>query len=171
MTGKIKAVQFGYAFIRSDDGRDMFLHASEMPCDDVGRRYVLPDEEVTFEIGEHQARPCAKAVELVHPRPPADLNGYYEEGRVHKVGRQRDIGERSDPDFRPGIAGEWCFVHRPFGGVAYLHWRDVKSAQSRCSHGISFYVGQLWRYEIKPPLSGNDNDPWCCTNAVEIIEE
>lgn len=175
MTGKIVKAAFGFAFIQPDTNRgpNIFCHASEMPCDDIGRRYLLPDEMVTFDIGDHQGRTVAKNVELVHPRPVADLKGYFEEGCVHKVGRQRapEGDAEEDSVFQRPIIGEWCFVHRPFGGVGYLHWQNVKSSQSSCNNRISFFVGQLWRYEIKPPRNGNDNDAWQCINAVELFED
>jgi cold shock CspA family protein len=97
-TGYVSAVKFGYGFIQTDS-KAYFVHASQMPCDDLGRRYLLPNEEVSFVVGTHNNRPCAMAVELLTPRAMATENEY-EEGSVCKIGRR----------------GEYCFVLRPYDG-------------------------------------------------------
>jgi cold shock CspA family protein len=151
MIGTVSTVRFGYAFIHSA-GKYFFVHATQMPADDVGRRYLVSGEEVSFTVGQHNGRSVATNVELLQPRATEDLAGYYEEGQVSKVGHR----------------GEFCYVLRPFGGCVMLHWKDVKNAQSKCEYGIKFFVGQEWRYEIAPPISGDDTDAWIAKNAVEI---
>jgi cold shock CspA family protein len=172
MQGTVKTVDFGFAFITAH-GRDYFVHATEIPCDDIGRRFLLPGEAVEFDVGEHQGRTCAKNVELITPRAlDYDPKTYFEEGDVVKVHVPRvevdDFDEGECPRKIPH--GQWCYVLRPFGGSAYLHWRNVKSFQTSWEKGVKFYVGQRWRYAIRPPYSGKENDAWAAVDAVEVIQ-
>lgn len=150
MIGTVRTVNFGYAFIGCSAGL-IFCHASEMPPDEVGRRYLLPGEKVSFELGQYNGRKRAVNVSLCVPREPVDLDTYYEEGEVKHV-RSR---------------GEYAFVLRPFGGAVMLHWHNVQSAQSYDNGHVKFFPGQQWRYAIAPPLDGDPDNAWLAVNAVE----
>jgi cold shock CspA family protein len=151
MIGTVCEANFGYAFISCPKGR-IFCHATQMPIDEVGRRYLLPDEKVTFELGKHNGRTVASKVELCTPHEPVDIHSYLEEGQVQSV--------RAN--------GGYAFISRPFGGVVMLNWRNVhRSCENR--RGIDFFPGQQWRYRIAPPINGIDTLAWLAVDAEEIL--
>lgn len=51
----------GFGFIRGDDGKDYYLHGSEM----VYGRLPLPEHRVKFYSGERKGRPRACFVEII----------------------------------------------------------------------------------------------------------
>lgn len=152
MTGYVSEVKFGYVFISCRLG-SIFCHASAMPVDEAGRRYLMLGEKISFDLDKHNGRTVAVNVELLNPREPVDLDSYCEEGTVHNV-RNR---------------GEYCFILRPFGGVAMLHWQNVRSCKSKCQYGVKFEYGQMWRYAIEPPLDGDEQRAWRAVDAIEVL--
>jgi hypothetical protein len=151
MQGVVKTVAFGFSFITGQDGQEYFAPAVEMPMDELGRLYLLPDEEVTFTPrkgnGTHTQ---AHGIKLATPRQPH--GGHYEEeGDVCKVGGD----------------GEYAFVRRPFGGVAFLHHLRVCACKQRDSFDRPvFEVGQLWAFEIRKPK--DITRPWFANDAREM---
>jgi cold shock CspA family protein len=154
MIGTVNNSNFGYAFISGHDGTLYFAHATQMPEDEIGRHFLLSGEAVTFDTAPPRngtRTALAVNVQLVVPREKVDLSGYFEEGEVSKVG----FG--------------YAFVLRPFGGVAFLHWENVKhyfgqSAKTR----VRFCKGQKWRFEVASPRGTRQDEPWLAVNAVEI---
>ena len=156
MTGTVTNSQFGYSFIQTPEGADYFCHASEMPCDEIGRRYLVPGEGVVFEPSTHNGNAVAKNVQLTTARATEDLNGHFEEGAVSKVGPR----------------GEYCFVLRPFGGACFLHWENVQHFFSTTELGrVRFYRGQQWRWQVAPPRGTREGEPWLAVSAVELKDE
>ena len=64
-TGTVKFFndQKGYGFISRDDGEDLFVHFSNIIGS--GRRTLVQDQKVTFEIGEGRRGPEARNVQPV----------------------------------------------------------------------------------------------------------
>jgi cold shock CspA family protein len=152
MIGKVRTTNFGYAFIRCED-RNIFCHATQMPVDELGRKYLVPGEAVTFEIGKGPKGPMAVNVQLATPREKPDLLGYFEEGAVSKTTAH----------------GYAAFVLRPFGGAAFLHWENVKHCFTKKENGhVWFYPGQRWRFEIASPIGTRADEPWLAKYAVEL---
>ncbi|MEI7991150.1 MAG: cold shock domain-containing protein [Actinomycetota bacterium] len=62
-TGTVKFFndQKGYGFISRDDGEDLFVHFSNIIGS--GRRTLVQDQKVSFEIGEGRRGPEARNVE------------------------------------------------------------------------------------------------------------
>jgi CspA family cold shock protein len=62
-TGTVKFFndQKGYGFISRDDGEDLFVHVSNIIGS--GRRTLVQDQKVSFEIGEGRRGPEARNVE------------------------------------------------------------------------------------------------------------
>ena len=62
-TGTVKFfnAQKGYGFISRDDGEDLFVHFSNIIGS--GRRTLVQDQKVNFEIGEGRRGPEARNVE------------------------------------------------------------------------------------------------------------
>ena len=52
----------GYGFITKPDGKDIFVHVSELPGDIES---LVENEEVEFEIGEGKKGPVATNVRLI----------------------------------------------------------------------------------------------------------
>ena len=52
----------GYGFITKADGKDIFVHVSELPGDIES---LVENEEVEFEIGEGKKGPVATNVRLI----------------------------------------------------------------------------------------------------------
>lgn len=126
--------------------KPVFCHISQMPMDEVGRRYLCPREEVEFEIGEGRGgKSCAVDVELVVAREPVAIDDYWEDGQVGAV--------------RSGYA----FVKRPYGGLAFLHKANVQQGS------INFVVGQWWRYKVECPV--NPEQSWLAMEAIEMVED
>jgi cold shock CspA family protein len=153
LRGRVQRVEFGYAFIKGEDGISYFAHATHMPCDEVGRRYLHSGEQVTFTPATVKGKPQAHNVQLVNPRPPVVVDGYTEEGEVKNV----------------SAGGEYCFVLRPYGGVALLHRRNVKGCTQLTGFGEPVFVeGTRWEFGIAPPRINDDTRPWIAVNAVEL---
>lgn len=149
MIGTVCEVQFGYAFIACGN-RKYFCHASQMPIDEVGRRYLLPDEQVSLELTKHNDRLVAANVELCTPHEPVDLDSYFEDGHVQRI----------------CSGGACAFLLRPFGGAALLKWQNVVSYKSNAHYGVRFAPNQRWRYGIKRPA--DIGRPWLAVDAVEL---
>lgn len=65
----------GYGFIGSNDIRgDVFVHARAVRGASESDRALYPGDEVSFELGEHNGRECAKnvIVQLRAAEPPLD---------------------------------------------------------------------------------------------------
>ncbi len=60
--------------------QSVFCHVTQMPKDELGRSYLNKGEEVEFEIGNGKRGACAVNVQLVVPREPAEIEGYFEDG-------------------------------------------------------------------------------------------
>jgi cold shock CspA family protein len=151
MRGVVKNVEFAYGFITGQDGAEYFAPAVQMPFDELGRRYLLPGEEVKFVpcMGEGR-RQQAHDITLVTPRAPHEGH-YVEEGDVCKVGGD----------------GEYAFIRRPFGGVAMLHHRRVVSCKLRdIDNRPMFEPGQWWAFEIVKPK--DTARPWLANKAREM---
>lgn len=53
-----------FGFITRDDGEgDVFVHESDLP--EVFRDGVIEGMRVSFELGEHNGRSCAKSVQVI----------------------------------------------------------------------------------------------------------
>lgn len=151
MNGKVNNVQFGYGFIEGDDKQKYFAHATEMPVDELGRRYLLPGEAVTFQPLIRCGNLQACGINLVTLRAPF-VGHYEEEGTVRNVAAD----------------GAYCFVLRPFGGVAMLHHRRVRECNFRdtWTNQPVFEPGQSWAFEIVRPA--DIARPWLAHNARQL---
>lgn len=151
MNGTVDNVQFAYAFVRGTDRLNYFVPAEQMPMDELGRRYLMPGEEVTFTPSTGDGRSGqARDIRLVTQRPP--VVGYYEEeGMVKHV----------------APSGEYCFVERPFGGVAMLHHRQVCGCNPHDEDDKTTFVrGQRWAFEIRRPK--DITRPWLAVHARQL---
>ncbi len=155
MKGVVTQANVGYAFIASP-GEDFFAHVSEVPTDEVGRRYLATGERIEFDAQQTgKAYRCAVNVRILSPREPVDPDSYVEEGTVDKVSRH----------------GDFCFVLRPHGGVAMLHADSVREVESKYDDGRPyFFKGQVWSYRLTPPLK-DEHRAWLAVNACELVAE
>lgn len=55
--------QKGFGFITADDGRDLFVHHSNIICD--GFKTLPEGAQVQFEVGKGEKGPCATQVSLI----------------------------------------------------------------------------------------------------------
>jgi cold shock CspA family protein len=62
-TGKVRFFDYrGYGFIiPSDNGPDVYFHASELPGN-AGKRWVADGALVSFEVSSRKGKPCANKV-------------------------------------------------------------------------------------------------------------
>ena len=67
-TGKVKwyDAERGFGFIASEDGGEIFLHASALPSDVAG---VKPGARVEFGVADGRRGPSALSVTLLDPAP------------------------------------------------------------------------------------------------------
>lgn len=67
-TGKVKwfKVDQGFGFIQSDEGDDVFVHASALP---EGTAALKPGQRVEFGIAEGKRGPQALSIRILDPRP------------------------------------------------------------------------------------------------------
>ena len=67
-TGKVKwfKVEQGFGFIQSDEGDDVFVHASALP---EGTAALKPGQRVEFGIAEGKRGPQALSLRILDPRP------------------------------------------------------------------------------------------------------
>ncbi|MEY4347816.1 MAG: hypothetical protein RIS43_235 [Actinomycetota bacterium] len=67
-TGKVKwfKVEQGFGFIQSDEGDDVFVHASALP---EGTAALKPGQRVEFGIAEGKRGPQALSLRVLDPRP------------------------------------------------------------------------------------------------------
>jgi hypothetical protein len=119
-----------------------FVHATQIPEDNLGRRYLIVGEKIKFDIGFNggDTRTMAVNVELLSPRQDDDPAEYWEEGYVERL---------------KGPYG--AIIKRPPGGWIFLH-RD--NAVTR----IAFEEFQVWRYRVAPPQNFAVGLNW---NAVD----
>jgi cold shock CspA family protein len=158
MVGIVLRSHLGYAFIKCESGEVIFAHAAQMQTDEVGRRYLIAGEQVEFEIrkndkpGRHEH--VAANIRILSPREPAPAD-YSEEGTVDKVSRN----------------GDFCFVLRPYGGVAMLHRDAVRQYESKSEDGSPyFFREQVWSFSISPPII-DEHRAWLATDARELCAE
>ncbi len=56
-----------------------------------------------------------------------------------------------------------AFVRRPYGGFAFLHFKNVKQGSTQ------FFEGQWWRYQVSPPERVEQS--WLAVQAIEMVED
>jgi len=110
-TGKVKwyDTERGFGFIASEDGGEIFLHASALPADVTS---VKPGARVEFGVADGRRGPSALSVTLLDPtpsvakakrKPPSEMAGIVEDliKVLDRVGDQLKRGKYPD-----GTAGK-----------------------------------------------------------------
>jgi cold shock CspA family protein len=139
---------FGYGFITYDETQPpMFFVEADAPADSIGRRYLLRNEEVEFEIGKNNKGACARNLKLLSPRAEEniDLETYREKGVLRII----------------NTGGKSGLIKRDPGALIYLHQSDIA--------GGALVLGTRFEYAVRRRGVPNA-DPWKAVNAVPVIQ-
>jgi cold shock CspA family protein len=117
--------QFG--IIKADDGNTYLAPAKEVDEDEVGRRFLIDGEAVSFDArtDDNGHKLSARAVSF-DAREAVDTNDYHETCTIRKIGRRRDTF--------------FGWLNRPCGSSLYFHSSDIITTGEETLHVGS----QVW---------------------------
>jgi hypothetical protein len=143
-----ESVAFNHAFVQSPFGI-LQVPFSSVPEDEVGRRYLLPGEEIEFEISKAGKWRKASTIRILSPREPIDRRIYREIGQIEKM-----FGH---PEPR------YAFLVREFFSNVqiFLGRNEIVSDSSQ-----ALRVGDWYEYGVEPP--DDTQRSWQAKDAVFI---
>jgi hypothetical protein len=131
-----KSIQPQCAYVESQEG-SILVNCATVPADEAGRRYLLPGDEIEFDImQDRQSRIKIRAtnVRVRTPREPVNLKTYRELGQVQRVGPY----------------GLYAWLTREFFSIPDIIRLDSKEVKA----GEKFVIGDYWEYSLEPPTDG-----------------